>query len=680
MRLSGIAYILSPRRLVQAVWLCLALLLSPGGALSAPIVVDRDFESADLAGHLSYLRDVSGALELDAVRRMQFTPATQGLAFGYSSDVLWLRLVLDNRTGVVRDVFFDLRPVFLDEVTIYVPAERGQGITSIMIGDHVPMSERPSISASLIANVMLPPGASEVFLRIKTTSSLAIRGSLRSPGSMISSATVQTIRFGVFEGIFLLMFLANMLYWLWLDDRIYLAYALTLFSQSLLFLGNNGFLAPEFVPGGGDGVDRLLAIFVLMNVLAGAWFVMIQTDSRSRFTVIHRMLLAIAAAATLAIMPVVTGNYQLVAAPIHYAGILVFLLATIANIRLAWTRVPGALLATIGCLSLLAGIAVSVLRLVGVLPYNVVTDFAFETGSLIFILYMQVALVQRTRKAERERFAAQQHALELSRRGEEHASRIVAERTAELAIARDTAEAALAAEHAAQAEQLRFIDVISHQYRTPLAVVSNSASAIAASLTEGDVNHGRLERIRRAIGRLIDLIDVNLHRSRLDGASAHPDPAPTRLVAFLTDTAAQARDVCGDRTVTIDIEPEAEHAVLYIDADLMGLALINLIENSHKFSPPDAPIELSAARAGGDMTITVSDRGIGIPESERELLTQRYFRASNSANTSGMGLGLAMVATIAASHGATLSFDDRPGGGTSASIMLTSPVSLEGRR
>lgn len=567
-------------------------------------------------------------------------------------------------------------------MTIYVPARqgKGEGVRSILIGDHVPMSQRPSISASLIANAVLPPGESEVFLRIKTTSSLAVRGSLRAPGSMISSATLQTIRFGVFEGIFLLMFLANMLYWLWLDDRIYLTYALTLLSQSLLFLGNNGFLAPEFVPGGGDGVDRLLAIFVLMNVLAGAWFVMIQTDSRSRFLVIHRALLAIAAAVTLAIIPVVTGHYQFVAAPIHYSGILVFLLATIANIRLAWMRVPGALLATIGCLSLLAGIAVSVLRLVGVLPYNVVTDFAFETGSLIFILYMQVALVQRTRKAEREHFAAQKHALELSRRGEEHASRMVAERTAELAIARDTAEAALAAEHAAQAEQLRFIDVISHQYRTPLAVVSNSASAIAASLSEGDVNHGRVERIRRAIGRLVELVDVNLHRSRLDGASARPDPAPTPLVGFLTDTAARARDVCGDRTVTIDVEPDAEHALLDIDAGLLELALINLIENSHKFSPPNEPIALSAARAGSDLTITVSDRGIGIPDAERKLLTQRYFRASNSANTSGMGLGLAMVATIAASHGAALSFANRTGGGTSARITLTSPRSLSGRQ
>lgn len=96
MRLSGIAYILSPRRLVQALWLCLVLLLAADAALSAPIVIDEDFESADLASHLSYIRDASGVFELDAVRKMQFTPATQGLAFGYSSDVLWLRLAVDN--------------------------------------------------------------------------------------------------------------------------------------------------------------------------------------------------------------------------------------------------------------------------------------------------------------------------------------------------------------------------------------------------------------------------------------------------------------------------------------------------------------------------------------------------------------------------------------------------------
>jgi signal transduction histidine kinase len=667
---------------VQAVWLLLAfVLVLPVAAVRAdPIVVTKDFHSAPFGEHISYLRDPSGTLDIEAASKSLYLPAGGGLAFGYSADALWLKLVIDNRTGLWQDVFLDMRPVFLDEVTVYSRTREGIGWQASTVGDHVPMSERPSISASLIASVLLPPGRSDVFMRVKTTSSLAIRGTVRSPGSMITSATAQTIRFGLFEGVFLVMFMANLLYWWWLGDRIYLAYALTLLSQLLLFLGNNGFLPPEFVPGAGPGVDRLLGLFVLATVLAGAWFVMVQTGSVQRFRLTHTLLRAIALASVLAVFPTATGHYQYVAAAIHYCGMAVFALAAIANIRLALRGVPGTMLAAIGCLSLLAGVAVTVLRLVGMLPYNVVTDFAFETGSLAFILYMQVALVQRTSRAERERFAAQEDSLRLSRRAEDHANRLVRERTDELATARDAAEAALAAEHAAQAEQLRFIDVVSHQYRTPLAVVSNSASSIAATLPEGDANHGRIERIRRAVGRLVELIDVNLHRSRLDGASARPEFGPIALADLLDDAMAHARDTCGERPFSLHIDETLDGWQVSADSGLMNLALINLIENAQKFSPPGAQVDLAATLSAKGVAISVADRGIGIPDDERIYLTSRYFRASNSANTSGMGLGLSMVATIAASHGGSLSFAARPGGGTIATITLPDTADMKAQR
>ena len=649
------------------------------GGRPVPIVVGGGFDSAQIAGHLEYLIDRGSRRGIEDVVKAEgaatFTPANGNLSLGYLSDAVWVRFAINNG-GSLQTLFLDLRPVFLDEVTVFAPVARplpgAPAYRQIRLGDHIPMRERETLGVSLVAALDLPVGDSMVYVRIKTMSSVALRGSLRAPSSMIGSDIVQAIRFGVFEGIYLLIGMANFLIWLSLRERVFLSYSFALLIQAAILLGNNNLMPPGLVPFA--GADITLSLLVCISHGLGAWFVNDLLDAGRKFPVMHKCFVALGAGAGMATVATMAGYYQWIIGALLASGILTFLLGVVGNAILSGRGVPGARVACLALVAILVGSLAVTGRLLGFIPFNAWTDYAFEIALIIFIVHMQIALAHRARRAENERHEAQRLALDTARMAEQNANRLVEIRTQELESAKDLAEMALQAEREAQAEHVRFVDVISHQYRTPLSVVSNSVAAIAQSLADEDgANQARIQRIRRAIDRLVDLIDVNLHRSRLEGVTAKADFREVALGNFLRDAVARMGDICGDdRPITLSISPELEHYRVRLDQAMLGLALINLVENAHKFSPPGKSVDLAAEVLNGAIAIHVRDRGIGIPDDERDKLTQKYFRASNSANTSGMGLGLNMVAKIIKTHGGTISFASRPGGGIAVSLFLPS--------
>ncbi len=91
-------------------------------------------------------------------------------------------------------------------------------------------------------------------------------------------------------------------------------------------------------------------------------------------------------------------------------------------------------------------------------------------------------------------------------------------------------------------------------------------------------------------------------------------------------------------------------------------AVVNLLDNAIKFSPPGGTIRLSAARDGAGVRIAVADRGPGIPEADRARAAERFFRGESARSTPGSGLGLALVQAVAALHGGTLRLEDNAPG------------------
>ncbi|MCV3765371.1 sensor histidine kinase [Rhizobium sp. TRM95796] len=657
-----------------------ALLIYASAAFAAEtLTIDKQFTQLSIDHDMQFLIDPSHGLTPADLERPEiaarFRPAGGGLALGYRNDTIWVRILLDNRDLTSRKLFLELKPMVLNDVEVFTPnpgwTARNRDFASVMLGDHHPRRLRPVVATSHIVPLTAPVGASEILVRVRTSSSLAVTGWLRTAETMIQQAAFDAARFAAFEALLVFSGVANLLIWRGLRETLFLQYAVALLALAVNEFCYKGLLFEEWVVGGGVVVDAIGGASSSVCLGMASLFVRGQTRAAKHFPWLAKALLFSALLSVFTFFLTVIDLYQMIAPLVMVSAVIVFAAGFFGNAWLAFKREPGAGIATSAFGALLIGMMVVTLRLTALSTYTHWSDYAFEIAVLFFILYMQLSLARRTRQAESDHAVAQARALDVARAAEKTAVELVERRTAELRLAKEEAETALKAERDAQAEQVRFLDVISHQYRTPLAVVSSSVASIARGLSPDDVgNRQRIERIKRAIGRLVELIDVSLHRSRIDGASARPRFKRQDYARAMDALFSMLRDTFPDRRIRYERREAERDLEIVVDPDLLAMALANLVENALKFSPPGAPVDVDAEISGEMLSLRVTDWGIGVPEAERHLLTEKYFRASNSANTQGMGLGLHICATIARRHGGALTLSDHADGGAVALLDL----------
>lgn len=225
---------------------------------------------------------------------------------------------------------------------------------------------------------------------------------------------------------------------------------------------------------------------------------------------------------------------------------------------------------------------------------------------------------------------------------------------------RTQAEAAKKAEVAAETERLRssLLSAVSHDLRTPLAAILGSAGALLQGPAGGAARE-QLENIRDEAERLSRLVHNLVETTRLEsgGVSLKKEPYPIEEVVG----AALERlgKVLGARHVVSDLSEDLP--LVPLDAVLMELVFLNLIENAIRHAPGGGAIELSASVRGGFLEATVADRGPGIAPAALERIFEKFYRAGSAAG--GAGLGLAICKAVVEAHGGWIRAENREGGG-----------------
>ncbi len=220
-----------------------------------------------------------------------------------------------------------------------------------------------------------------------------------------------------------------------------------------------------------------------------------------------------------------------------------------------------------------------------------------------------------------------------------------------------------------------FVDVVSHELRTPLTALSLKAEMLAT----GDVPPERREHYLRALHhdvlRLTDQVERILDFGRLqNGAPLCRAPVPARTL--LANGLRQGRPALRLVAQRVDIDAPRVLPTIVGDVDVLGRALRNLLENAAKYAPPGSTVAVRAFASGDELVVEVADRGPGVPATDRASIFQPFVRGSDApSGTPGSGLGLALVAAAAMTHGGRVTVHDRPGGG--AVFTLTLPAQRE---
>lgn len=234
------------------------------------------------------------------------------------------------------------------------------------------------------------------------------------------------------------------------------------------------------------------------------------------------------------------------------------------------------------------------------------------------------------------------------------------------------AEQARAAAVEMEAERLRnsLLSSISHDLRTPLAAIVGSASTLAES------NEALGAQERQELGRAIveeavrmsHLIDNILDMARLDAGAVRLNRQWHVLEEIIGAALNRLESRLLGRAVTVRLPRDLP--LVYVDAVMIEQVLVNLLENAAKYTPPASPIEISAERSAFTVTVSVADRGPGIPCGQEERLFQKFYRVQGEAAQSGVGLGLAICKAIVEAHGGWIRAKNRGTGGAIFSFSL----------
>lgn len=227
-------------------------------------------------------------------------------------------------------------------------------------------------------------------------------------------------------------------------------------------------------------------------------------------------------------------------------------------------------------------------------------------------------------------------------RGASRARRLVAERTVELSETNDELRTALESKD-------DLLAVVSHEFRTPLTVIEGSADMLTDATITDELHGSLVGRIRANSRRLANLVSDLLVAAQVQNGKleVHPEPvAVARLVA----------------TVVSDLGPVGEEVVAGIDPDIvafvdrhhLALMVTNLVTNAGKYGRP--PIDIDAGVVDGRVRLEVRDHGDGIPIEAIPRLFQRFEQGdgSRTRRVSGVGLGLAIVDSLARLNGGAI--------------------------
>jgi len=218
-----------------------------------------------------------------------------------------------------------------------------------------------------------------------------------------------------------------------------------------------------------------------------------------------------------------------------------------------------------------------------------------------------------------------------------------------------------------------FLAEMSHDFRSPLTVV-RGATELLSSGRPGPLTERQRElvsRTERNVHRLEGFTEDLLEMARIEHGAIELDRVEMDACELVREVVEDHRPFAQERGQQIELSC-ADSVTIVADGSRLRRALGNLVDNALKFAPERTSIMVRTGRSESSFCVSVTDRGPGVDQEERERIFEKFSRGRRTAATTGAGLGLSIARSLAELHGGSLTYEDAAGGG--ATFVLTVPL------
>lgn len=222
------------------------------------------------------------------------------------------------------------------------------------------------------------------------------------------------------------------------------------------------------------------------------------------------------------------------------------------------------------------------------------------------------------------------------------------------------------AERGVEARRLDFYSVVAHDLRTPLAAVMLRTEQLLRG-QRGELSEpirSEIDLLRRRLRQMAELVNDFLDVARVDASGIGIEPAPMDLAPVVVEAVDHLRNVAEDAGLTIICHDCDTTQPIFGDARRLRQVVTNLLGNAIKFTTAGGTIDVNVQRDATEVTVSVTDTGVGIAATAVPILFQRYARVVDARSIAGTGLGLMIVREVVEAHHGRVGVESEPGQGS----------------
>jgi signal transduction histidine kinase len=213
----------------------------------------------------------------------------------------------------------------------------------------------------------------------------------------------------------------------------------------------------------------------------------------------------------------------------------------------------------------------------------------------------------------------------------------------------------------------RFLGMVAHDLRNPIASIQMTAELLADPTAQLDEEHRRdfLSDINRQARYMVELIDDLLDVTKIESGQLDLHWEPIELGEFLGETVRRHGNLAARKGTSVKLTSR-RNGVVHADRKRLRQVMDNLISNAVKYSPAGSAVAVSHKHDNGLWTVDVTDQGPGLTKADRQSLFE-YFATLSAKPTGGensTGLGMAITRRAVEAHGGEIGVDSQPGGGS----------------